>query len=219
MNIRSRVYVSTQRLAVVTEGFHAFPEYFWENSVSMEPLASVYILYNALSCHSLLIIWALGVLLCKPRMKKWIRGLLLHGVCWFMQWWLSICVTFQGIDHQLSEWQRCLQSCLTLLQSAVGIFNSVSSREVLDEVVGSVEGKAYLHSKTIESLEYLGYVSSYLVLMISKIIKQKQVVCCHLMTLELKIQKQLSSTHLQSATFCIPFWMSLFYSACINLVG
>lgn len=90
----------------------------------------------------------LEVLLYKPRMKKWIRGFLLHGVSWFMQWWLNICVTFQGIDRQLSEWQRCLQSCLTLLQSAVGTFNSVSPGEVLDEVIGSVEGKAYLHSKT-----------------------------------------------------------------------
>ena len=118
----------------------------------------------------------------KPRMKKWIRGLLQHGVVWLMQWWLNICVTFQAIDRQLSEWQRCLQSCLTLLQSAVGTFNSVSSREVLDEVIGSVEGKAYLQSKTVVSLQYLGYVSSQLVLMISKIIKQKQFLCCHLMT-------------------------------------
>jgi len=122
-----------------------------------------------------------------------------------MQWSLSICVTFQGIDRQLSEWQRCLQSCLTLLQSAVGTFNSVSSREVLDEVIGSVEGKAYLHSKTVVSLEYLGYVSSQLVLVISKTFKQKQFLCCHLMTLELKIRKQLNSKHFKTATLCISF--------------
>jgi hypothetical protein len=113
-------------------------------------------------------------------------------------------VIFQGIDRQLSEWQRCLQSCLTLLQSAVGTFNSVS-REVLDEVIGSVEGKAYLHSKTVVSLEYLGYVPSQLVLMISKTIKQKQFLCCHLMTLELKIHKQLNSKHCQTAILCISF--------------
>jgi hypothetical protein len=53
----------------------------------------------------------------------------------------------QGIDHQLNEWQRCLQSCLTLLQSAVETFNGISSGDVLDEVVGSMEGKAYLQSK------------------------------------------------------------------------
>ncbi|XP_023718886.1 synergin gamma isoform X2 [Cryptotermes secundus] len=52
----------------------------------------------------------------------------------------------QGIDHQLSEWQRCLQSCLTLLQSAVEIFNGTSCGDVLDEVIGSTEGKAYLQN-------------------------------------------------------------------------
>ena len=136
---------------------------FWKILCQWRLLASLYILYKVTHCSSF---EHLEVLLYKPRMKKWIRGLLLHWVSWFMQWWLNICVTFQGIDHQLSEWQRCLQSCLALLQSAVGTFKSVSSREVLDEVIGSVEGKAYLHSKTVFSLEYLGYVSSQLVLMI-----------------------------------------------------
>lgn len=83
----------------------------------------------------------------------------------------------------MSEWQRCLQSCLTLLQSAVGTFNSVSSREVLDEVVGSTEGKAYLHSKTVVILEYFGYASSHLFLMNSKINKQNSFLRYNLMTL------------------------------------
>lgn len=76
---------------------------------------------------------------------------------------------------------------------------------MLDEVIGSEEGKAYLHSKTVVSLEYLGYVSSQFVLVIPKIIKQKQFLYCHLMTLELKIQKKLNSKHFQTATLCICF--------------
>jgi len=77
---------------------------------------------------------------------------------------------------------------------------------VLDEVIGSVEGKAYLHSKTVVSLQYLGYVSSQLVLMISEIIKQKQFLCHHLMILELKIQKQLN---LQTLSNCYPLHIFL----------
>jgi len=72
-------------------------------------------------------------------------------------------------------------------------------------VIQSEEGKAYLHSKTVVSLEYLGYVSSQLVLVIPKIIKQKQLLYSHLMTLELKIQKKLNSKHFQTATLCICF--------------
>ncbi|XP_021927526.1 synergin gamma-like isoform X2 [Zootermopsis nevadensis] len=52
----------------------------------------------------------------------------------------------QGIDHQLSEWRRCLEACLSLLRSAVEIFNGVLSGEVLHEIVCSTEGKDYLHN-------------------------------------------------------------------------
>lgn len=52
----------------------------------------------------------------------------------------------QVIDHQINEWQRCLESCLTLLQSAVENFNNISSEQVLDEVIGSAEGKDYLQN-------------------------------------------------------------------------
>lgn len=67
------------------------------------------------------------------------------------------CVTFQGMDHQLNEWHRCLEACLSLLQSAVEIFNNVSSSEVMDEVVGSTEGKDYLHSKTHCFIKYASF--------------------------------------------------------------
>ncbi|KAJ9595637.1 hypothetical protein L9F63_013167, partial [Diploptera punctata] len=60
----------------------------------------------------------------------------------------------QGIDHQLNEWQRCLQSCLTLLQSAVEIFSNISSEKVLDEVVSSAEGKDYLHNPPVPGLAH-----------------------------------------------------------------
>ncbi|XP_071446792.1 synergin gamma-like [Hetaerina americana] len=42
------------------------------------------------------------------------------------------------------EWRRCLASCLSLLQSALLIFSSISSGEVIEEVVSTEEGEDYL---------------------------------------------------------------------------
>nr|CAD7411380.1 unnamed protein product [Timema cristinae] len=50
----------------------------------------------------------------------------------------------QGRERQVMEWYRCMESCLSLLQSAVNTFSSVSSEQVLMEVLTAVEGRSYL---------------------------------------------------------------------------
>nr|CAD7202780.1 unnamed protein product [Timema douglasi] len=50
----------------------------------------------------------------------------------------------QGRERQVMEWYRCMESCLALLQSAVNTFSSVSSEQVLMEVLTAVEGRSYL---------------------------------------------------------------------------
>ncbi|KAG8232066.1 hypothetical protein J437_LFUL011612 [Ladona fulva] len=52
--------------------------------------------------------------------------------------------SIKSADRHTYEWRRCLASCLSLLQSALLIFSSISSGEVIEEVVSTEEGEDYL---------------------------------------------------------------------------
>ncbi|XP_046998921.1 synergin gamma-like isoform X1 [Schistocerca americana] len=55
-------------------------------------------------------------------------------------------VSPQAVEHEVTEWCRCVQSCLSLLQAALNLFSSVTSEEVLEEVLHIGEGKDYLNN-------------------------------------------------------------------------
>jgi len=55
----------------------------------------------------------------------------------------------------INEWQRCLECCVSLLQSAVNTFDSISSQDVVLEVLGTTEGRSYFTSNYLSNIHYL----------------------------------------------------------------
>jgi hypothetical protein len=53
---------------------------------------------------------------------------------------------WQDIEKHAYEWERCLESCLEMINNANNVFNSIS-RSVCNEVIKSEQGAEYVASK------------------------------------------------------------------------